>query len=450
MKEIDYFEYSSNALVQTAYVSSNPIDYTDDFLVGGTATADSSFSLPMYSPEKAVDDNTSTAWDTNPADPLPHWWKYDLGSGVTKIAKKLRINRHSFTWTVKDFILQGSNNDSDWTELMSGTIGATAGWYEWTFSNNTAYRYYRLWITSGYGSEMAINEIELMEEIDSLQCYSESTIKEQGSYSMKIFAQQTNSLNESLVRTLISPIDKSYTTLLKIKVRASRTGTNLRIRIHDSGGTWTTKDVNITSADTWQEVVWNIGGVANTDKDEIDQIEFKILNADSDTIYYVDDFIGTLGYRISRNIEASIIDFLREKFSVDWSSIKCEKTFAKIYSLELPSVCVRVGTSDHSKVQIGSNATVRDIQVLIDIFATSDGIRLDLKDYIIEKIKNGMIYYETEINEGQINNQFVNGRIRVTNIEETPINFGENKDLLDIHDRYRHLLTFTVSLGRVE
>ena len=155
-------------------------------------------------------------------------------------------------------------------------------------------------------------------------------------------------------------------------------------------------------------------------------------------------------YRISRNIEASFIDYLKEKLQIDWNIKRIEKTFTRIYSIELPSVCVRVGDTSHSKIEIGSNSTIREVPVLIDIFASGDGQRLDMKDYIIEKIKNGLNYYEYEIENGQVKHKIQNGRIRILNINESLINFGTDKQNLDIHDRYRHLIDLTISLGRIE
>lgn len=155
-------------------------------------------------------------------------------------------------------------------------------------------------------------------------------------------------------------------------------------------------------------------------------------------------------YRISRNLEASFIDFLKSKLTEDWNINRVEKTFAKIYDIEVPSICIRVGDTTHSKVEIGGNATIRNVPVLVDIFATSDGQRLDLKDYIVGIIKNGLDYYEYEIENGVIKTKTVNGRIRVLEISETLIDFDTNKSELEAHDRFRYLLTFTISLGRVE
>jgi len=155
-------------------------------------------------------------------------------------------------------------------------------------------------------------------------------------------------------------------------------------------------------------------------------------------------------YRISRNIEASFVDYLKENLQIDWNINRVEKTFARIYSIELPSVCIRVGDTIHTKAQIGDDSTIRNVHVLIDIFTNSDGQRLDMKDYIIKKIKNGLDYYEYEIENGQVKTKTQNGRIRVLTIDETPINFGTDKNDLDVHDRFRHLLDLTISLGKVE
>lgn len=157
-----------------------------------------------------------------------------------------------------------------------------------------------------------------------------------------------------------------------------------------------------------------------------------------------------MAYRISRNIEASIIQFLQDKFNEDWSGINVEKTFARIYELSLPSVCIRCGVTTHVKAEVGGDSTIRTAQVLVDIFAKDDGQRLDMKDYIIRKIKGGLPYYEYTIVNGQIQSKIQNGRIRVIDIDDTPLEFDVDKDRLDVRDRYRHLLTLSISLGKIE
>lgn len=155
-------------------------------------------------------------------------------------------------------------------------------------------------------------------------------------------------------------------------------------------------------------------------------------------------------YRISRNLEASIIDFLTTKFDADWSGVSIVKTFNRAYDVDLPVVCVRVGDTTHDKAEIGGDSTIRTPLLLLDIFAKSDGQRLDMKDYIIEKIKGGLIYYDYIIVGGVVDSKTPDGRIRVLNIDDVPVDFDMEKSSLELHDRYRHLISLTVSRGKVE
>jgi len=124
---------------------------------------------------------------------------------------------------------------------------------------------------------------------DVLAPYSESTIVRQGSYSMKVVAAQTDSLNETLTRTFTDYLDYSIQDVIKFDVRASRTGTNFRIGIHDVGGTTTWHNVNVIQADTWQTETWDISSIPTSDRDQIDKIIIEITNADADNTIYFDN-----------------------------------------------------------------------------------------------------------------------------------------------------------------
>lgn len=157
-----------------------------------------------------------------------------------------------------------------------------------------------------------------------------------------------------------------------------------------------------------------------------------------------------MAYRISRNLEASLIDFLTTNFNADWSNVNIEKAFARVYDIALPTICVRANNVTHDKAEIGGDSTIRTVQVFLDIFASSDGQKLDFTDYIVEKIKGGCVYYDFVISGGIVESKTANGRIRVTDINVTPIDFNTDRDKLDIHDRFRSLITLEISLGRVE
>jgi len=155
-------------------------------------------------------------------------------------------------------------------------------------------------------------------------------------------------------------------------------------------------------------------------------------------------------YRTTRNIEASIIDFLTSKMSGNWDNVEVTRVWDEVRKLTLPVVLIRCGTTLHNPVEVGGNSTWREPIIAIDIFASGDGQRLDLKDFIISEIKGGCPYYIYEIENRAIKSKTLSGRIRVTNIDDDPINFDLDKDIVDKYENYRHLISLTVATGKVE
>jgi hypothetical protein len=124
-----------------------------------------------------------------------------------------------------------------------------------------------------------------------LQCYSEATIKTQGSYSLKAIATQTDSLNKTLIKTLSPVSNLTGVKNIKFDIRASRTGSNIKIGIHDAGGTTTEITPNITTADTFQTIDWDLSAVSDANKDAIDTITITIVNADAANTFYLDNIV---------------------------------------------------------------------------------------------------------------------------------------------------------------
>lgn len=284
---LDMFEYANHAAAQEAYPSSDT-GYTSDICVGGTASASSVSDDNRYA-HLAFDDSLgeSNRWASQITSP-PHWIKYDLGAGNEKIARQFRVYPQSAY--PKDFKFQGSNNNSDWDDLHTGQVAQSQTWQTFSFSNTTAYRYYRMYITTQWGTRVSIFEIEI--KGINLQCYSESSIKQQGSYSLEVRAAKTGSLNDTLTRIVSPTVNLSDLRKIKLYVYASRTGTNLQIRIRDSGSTWSDYNVAIGVANAWELKEWDISGVSNANKDVIDRIQIKITNADAANVIYIDNMLG--------------------------------------------------------------------------------------------------------------------------------------------------------------
>jgi len=100
-------------------------------------------------------------------------------------------------------------------------------------------------------------------------------------------------------------------------------------------------------------------------------------------------------FRESRNIELSLLYYLTTSFASDWSGITTLKTFANVYGkdIALPIVCVRLAQTTTTRQEVGANTLYNKYLCIIDVFATSDAQRLDLADYIKDKLKDGWVHY---------------------------------------------------------
>jgi len=122
--------------------------------------------------------------------------------------------------------------------------------------------------------------------------YSEPTIRTQGSYAIKSSAPVNICLNKTLTRTVSPTINLSNYTQIKFDIRSTRTGSNIKIGIRDSGGTTTYITPNVTSANNYQTVDWDISAVSNANKDAIDRIIIEIVNAAASNTFYIDNLFA--------------------------------------------------------------------------------------------------------------------------------------------------------------
>ncbi len=143
----------------------------------------------------------------------------------------------------------------------------------------------------------------------ALQSYSEATIKTQGTYALKGVAQITISLNKTLTRTIATPLNLSDKSSVTFYIRASRTGSNIKVGLHDVGGITTEVTPNIASVDTFQTATIDLSAVTNANKDAIDQIIITVINADATNTFYLDNMVATapssLNDTVTRTIAAT-------------------------------------------------------------------------------------------------------------------------------------------------
>lgn len=156
-----------------------------------------------------------------------------------------------------------------------------------------------------------------------------------------------------------------------------------------------------------------------------------------------------MAYRISRNLEASLIDKITSDLATDgWIGIRAVKAFSEVYAGALPCICVNVIEIRPEKLEIGSKTYIEYFNVKINIFASNDGQRLDLADWLFEKLEDDVDYYTYIITSGQVSSKILAGKIVITRW------LGNRKELqntedLELEDKYRHLLSVECLVARI-
>jgi hypothetical protein len=172
-----------NVVVTVPVANTNLIPaMTSNTAPSGTVTASAEFSYSVagtpytysawhafdhvdQSPFGLNDDDTAISWVTGTV-AFPQWVQYQFPT--TKIGTGYAIIRRSSSYGLdqapKDFQLLGSNNGTTWTTLDSQTNQINWASNErrvFSFTNTTAYAYYRLNITNNNGSTHSVSLGEL-------------------------------------------------------------------------------------------------------------------------------------------------------------------------------------------------------------------------------------------------------------------------------------------------
>jgi transglutaminase/protease-like cytokinesis protein 3 len=99
-----------------------------------------------------------------------HWIKVDFGS--QKDVCKITTDCTDVNASVKNFKLQGSNDNNTWTDIYTGINTFYNGTKsKFTFDNKNSYRYYRVLVLDSYSSYgktyCGISELEMMEKLST-------------------------------------------------------------------------------------------------------------------------------------------------------------------------------------------------------------------------------------------------------------------------------------------
>ncbi len=305
---LDLFEYPTNALAQAAYVTDatevvsqqqTTIDTTDPNF-GDVANAEyrqaQSFQLPVDSWITAIEVKSGDAADNSPAG---NWTLRIETDNSNKPSGTLANANASIVVTppAANTVVKGtfatpfflSANTVYWLFPNCDNQATNARWH---LSLNSAGGYAngaRTYSEDGVWASPGAYDLYFKVYYIPLQSYSESTIKIQGSYSLKGIAAITDSLNKTLTRTVSPTIDLTGQTQIKYWAYALRTGSNFKIGWRDSGLNVIEHTPNIITSNTWEEQTVDISGVSDANKDAMDRIIFTVLDATSANTVYLDN-----------------------------------------------------------------------------------------------------------------------------------------------------------------
>lgn len=147
--EADYYYLGG---IETAFARPS---LTANGTLGGSSFAVSASSSYVNNPAYyAVDSNTSTAWISDSAIPASFIF---YNPNALKVSTLTILNRiiGSYVYSIRDYTVFGSNDNSNWTTLTSGQNTNNTDSYSWQISVNssTFYKYYKITATStNYGT----------------------------------------------------------------------------------------------------------------------------------------------------------------------------------------------------------------------------------------------------------------------------------------------------------
>ena len=142
----------------TADTLINPFAMTSDILPSPyVITVNSNYA--DYEGYKAFDKSIVTWWAQSSSQAYG-WVDLDLGVLNTSVVTKVSMYPHTTNEAPSDFTIQGSNDGSTYTTLLTVT-GATPilGYTNWSINNTDAYRYLKFNVTKVVTSELGIMEI---------------------------------------------------------------------------------------------------------------------------------------------------------------------------------------------------------------------------------------------------------------------------------------------------
>ena len=148
----------------------------------------------------------------------------------------------------------------------------------------------------------------------------------------------------------------------------------------------------------------------------------------------------------TRCVELSMIKYITDTVNGSWAGISVVKDYLQAYEVPIPVICVGMASQDPKRWEIGDSLLNQVFTFQIDIFANSDGQRIDLDDFVVNALLGGQIqYYDCAKDPSNSSNI-----IYTPNGNMTTLKFITDRKVnapadARIEDKFRQIIMFTVS-----
>ena len=153
-------------------------------------------------------------------------------------------------------------------------------------------------------------------------------------------------------------------------------------------------------------------------------------------------------FRQLRNVELSTIYYIDTQVTANWSNIPVLKSRPNFDAVDPPLITVKALSVIPNLREIGSRLMENTYNIMVDIYATSDGQKLDLAQFIEDILVQDWIYYlhsQTSGNPRQLD-RVANGKIKWQKFtQHSTIDFAED---VEKPDRFRYVLAFNARVSK--
>ena len=153
-----------------------------------------------------------------------------------------------------------------------------------------------------------------------------------------------------------------------------------------------------------------------------------------------------LEWGIKRNIENSLYLFLIDKVDdesvTDFNNVNIPIRVGRKESKDwtLPCITVYLDNQTSERAEVGTNNRLKSYLIIMDIFATTEGERQDLSDWLEETVNDGFRYLTMapSTNDPQSPIQVAGGLVSVNFVTNTRVALGQN---VNPEDSHRHRIS---------